>query len=396
MAIPSGKYFQRMTIDGVTKDWDLADICESDKSACNQFDTLLYYKVNGNRFQFPRYPSGFEAYVPKVMTGFSDNNGIVEFPLAGGFTTVYRDPSNTQETTYGSKRLCFGVNDSITKDSIVTITRTSDTIKIFHARDGSRLNDITYTKNDFYLGKMPKSLAIFIQAAGGGGGCPSVQYGLYKGAGGGGSGAAILLLDDYSKIKITLGRANTSTSPDYGYDYTPHNCYYYHDSDNKIICIGAGGNGGASAVGDKEYYRAGTGGVFSEYSGTLADVTNGGAALAGVDGGIGGHDKISSTNGGDFLKSFPLYGSGLYGFSVANFGGDQGTDSTGGIFSGAGGGGAASAYGRGGKGGEPGYSTTSLPEYGAGGGGGGSPSDKNSSGARGGYACFCVWGGYSA
>lgn len=88
MAFPYGKFYQKMTIDGVTKDWDLADICESDVAGRGDLTTIANYKVSGAPISYPSIPTN--AYSLKgLKLSFYENNNQIIIPKSGTFPSIY-------------------------------------------------------------------------------------------------------------------------------------------------------------------------------------------------------------------------------------------------------------------------------------------------------------------
>ena len=197
MAIPSGKYFQRMTIDGVTKDWDLADICESDVAGRGDLTTVTNYKVSGTPISYPSIPTNAGA-LKRLYLSFYENNNQIIIPKSGTFPSIYPPYNVPSYVIYGM------FDGPVTGDArVYNFEKTSNSWVV----SGEKTK--IYDASSFHGNILPDVVAILLQAAGGGGGSgtyihmPSAS-GLLGGSGGG-SGASASIIMANSVFSISLG-----------------------------------------------------------------------------------------------------------------------------------------------------------------------------------------------
>lgn len=372
MAIPSGKYFQRMTIDGVTKDWDLADICESDVAGRGDLTTVTNYKVSGTPISYPSIPTNAGA-LKRLYLSFYENNNQIIIPKSGTFPSIYPPYNVPSYVIYGM------FDGPVTGDArVYNFEKTSNSWVV----SGEKTK--IYDASSFHGNILPDVVAILLQAAGGGGGSgtyihmPSAS-GLLGGSGGG-SGASASIIMANSVFSISLGAPGSA-----GNDASDSMIYATDDPSAYLKC--GGGKAGSKAVFSNNIISqsVGAGGEFT----FNRWINNMGVSYSGASGGKYG------SNGEAFPKrNFTVYdlSSSKYGFS--NDPVDGGVKGTGG--NAGGGGGGSSLFSVGGDGGDS-TSTSSPPPpgIGAGGGGGGARSiDSLNDGSRGGIARAIVYFGY--
>lgn len=362
MAFPYRKFYQKMTIDSVTKDWDLADICESDVAGRGDFTTITNYKVGGAPISYPSIPTN--AYsLKRLNLSFYENNNQIIIPKSGTFPSIY-DPYNVPSY------VIYDTSDGpeTGSPSVYNFEKTSNSWVISGAK--SKI----YYASSFHGGILPEVVAILLQAAGGGGGAAwrlsSGTHTTLMGGAGGGSGASATIIMENSKFSISLGAPGAANN-----DAVDSIVYDTDFPSNYFICGGGKAGGRAS----------GAGGEFSRNGWTnIMGVTHSGTA--------GGS---SNNNGGSIDNwNYGVYdlSSDKYGFRVSVDGGAKG----GGGDLKAGGGGGSSLFSVGGDGGDS-NSTSSPPPPGVGAGGGGGGARTSASlgdGSRGGIARAIVYFGY--
>lgn len=369
MAFPYRKFYQKMTIDSVTKDWDLADICESDVAGRGDFTTITNYKVGGAPISYPSIPTN--AYsLKRLNLSFYENNNQIIIPKSGTFPSIY-DPYNIPsyviyDTFDGPER---------GNPNVYNFEKTSNSWVVSGAKSK------TYYASSFHGGILPDVVAILLQAAGGGGGAAAVLYagGTYTtlmGGAGGGSGASATIIMANSKFSISLGAPGAASN-----DAADSMVYDTDFPSNYFRCGGGKAGGRASLQGQ----TVGAGGEFSHNGWTNSE----GVAHSGTAGGS------ANNNGGSIDNwNYGVYdlSSEKYGFRVSVYGGVKG----GGGDAKAGGGGGSSLFSVGGDGGDS--NSTSSPQppgFGAGGGGGGARNSASlNDGSRGGIAHAIVYFGY--
>lgn len=368
MAIPSGKYFQRMTIDGVTKDWDLADICESDVAGRGDLTTIANYKVSGTPISYPSIPTNSFA-LKELKLSFYENNNQIIIPKSGTFPSIY-NPSKVPSYVIWDK---FDGPET-GSPSIYNFEKTSNSWVVSGAK--SKIYDASI----FHGNILPDVVAILLQAAGGGGGSGTYielpSAGGLLGGSGGGSGASATIIMENSKFSISLGAPGAASNN------AVDSMVYDTDFPSNYLKCG-GGKAGSKAVSSSQ--SVGEGGVFTS-NGWINSM---GVSYSGVSGGIHGHDGEAFSE-----RNFTVYelSSGKYGFlSIPVDGGAKGTGNNA-----AGGGGGSSLFSVGGDGGDSTATSSPTPPGIGAGGGGGSARNTNSlnDGSRGGIAQAIVYFGY--
>ena len=378
MATPcfeAGKYFQ----DGK----DILDFCEPKEAACGVFSNISSYKISGDILFLPYLPLGVDA---SFTTSFNINNSPIKFPLIGHMPTFNSVKLIEVQGSYDTIR--------------TTLVRYSDKITITVDRTliGQGTETYTFNSTKFYKGIIPTTFMYEIQAAGGGGSQGWYNVFLLHGAGGsgGGAGAYALIVNNYSGLRVDLGRygAPSSSSTEDGGDAADSVVYFKAGTSlRRLITIG-GGKGGKKPSNQRPG-SPGEGGIIPTTSQPYCRGYINGAA-----GGKGQStaDKESPENGlgiSGRVSPYPFDSlKDLYGIERSFMGGSSGTYGEG-LASQAGGGGGASFSGHGGKGGgsQGGFAGWgSSGGLGSGGGGG----DSSNHGGEGGDAFLRIYAGYSA
>lgn len=250
MAFPSGRFYQRMKIDGVTKDWDLADICESDK--CDNLKTLNQYK---NNLSFIDIPDSTNISKLDCSTTFYQNSNPIKFPLIGCCTVPQKADIKTQMYTR---------DDNIYE---IDIKRNSNNFTLTYKYvDGNFVTD-TYLSKDFYRGVIPRVIGLEVEAGGGSGANGGNEGGMKAGGGGGAGGYCVLCIDMKETSGVVISLDEGGASPE-GNDHESGNA----GGNVRIAGIGGtllinGGSGGTASAGGVG------GGVFiEESSGSLVNI----------------------------------------------------------------------------------------------------------------------------
>ena len=378
MAIPSGKFYQRMTIDGVTKDWDLADICECDMAGgWNGYyiEQNSSYKVINNDISYPAIPSNSACEIVDTSFAMSQVPYFIKFPKIGTLPMMF-DPNDIAEDKK-EKFVYYEVRGgSSFIECKITYTEANG---ITIVESGSGVVS-TYRPNRFYKKKFPNKIIVLLQGGGGGGGDGSPQgtdpYS--NGGGGGGSGACVWGIIDLSQpnsSQFLLRLHSTAQANANGAA-----AELLNSTSGAYIIANGGSKGGTATTGEIGSGGDG-GGITQSAAGSpfkLQWFTNG---AAGGDGG-------PSENGGrgdDMIENVAPYNKKInYGFQAIYNGGGPSR----------GGGGGASVFSNGGKAPEMG-STPITPGIGAGGGGGYSKISNQGNAAPGGQAYAVIYFGYS-
>lgn len=388
MAIPSGKYFQRMTIDGVTKDWDLADICESDIAAHGETTKTAYYKSDGNMLLFPTIPNN-SGTINNIKTNFSYKNlagtgvDFMRIPQSGTFPNVYPPFGSASEYV-----VCIECQGPSVGESYLTYNFQRDSSKGWGVSVGNQ-TPYYYSPNVFHGDITPSVVAVLMQASGGGGGsgvCFDVGELISAGGSGGGAGASACVLITSNNFLINIyppGKPGMNGGDIIILD---------KNNDNNYFRCG-GGKCGITPTAASVNVNGGSGGEFLQKGWDASD----GSSFKGANGGKGG--VVSGAGSGFAAERFALYNKGEavrpYGFTSQARSGGSGGSTISGIPGGGGGG--ASPFSSGGAGGAGGASPSSTSVlWGAGGGGGGGTNSifSENKGAAGGRGFFCVFLGY--
>ena len=379
MAIPSGKFYQKMTINGITKTWDLFDICESEYAGRGDLTTVSNYKEITRRgekgpISYPTIPINAGA-LKRLNLLFYNNNDPIIIPKSGTFPSIYDYNNIPSYVRYES----FSGSET-GAPNVYNFEKKSDRWLVTGAVSK------TYDVSMFHGGVLPDVVAILLQAAGGGGGKGKFIYpggtAVPIGGSGGGSGATATVIMANSKFSISLG------APGAPGENAADSMIYDTGSPSSYIKCGGGGAGSEAVYSSSELSQSvGVGGsLFSS-----GWINNMGVSYAGVSGGK------YNTNGETFSsKIYTVYdfSSDKYGFSSSErTGGLKGE----GNIAAAGGGGGASLFAEGGEGGaSTATSSASKAQIGAGGGGGNAYKNVAYDGGRGGVARAIVYFGYSS